>query len=111
MPLTVKAIPHTGLILASSDFAAATAGGDQAPTGSGVVLVVKNGDAASHTVILAVPQKVDSLAVSSRSVAVPAGDTAYIPLLPLYDDPATGLASWTYDATPTSVTLAVIRAA
>jgi hypothetical protein len=108
--LTTKAVPHAGLILGSPDFAAASSGGDKAATGAGMLLVVKNGDSSAHSVILAVPETVDSLAVSSRTIAVAAGDTGYIPLLDLYKDPATGLASWTYNATPTSVTVAVIRA-
>lgn len=108
--LTTKVIPHAGLLLADADYAAASSGGDKAATGSGVLLLVKNGDAASHTVTLAVPQTVDTLAVSARTVTVPAGDTAVIPLQDLYKNPSTQLASWTYDAV-TSVTVAVIRAA
>lgn len=107
--LAVKVVPHAGLITAPADYVAASAGGDESVTGAGVLLVVKNGDAASHTVTLAVPETVDALAVASRAVAVPAGDTAYIPLQDLYRDPVTGLASWTYDAV-TSMTVAVIRA-
>jgi hypothetical protein len=109
--LPVKVIPHGGLSLAASDYSAATAsGGDKAPTGSGVVLLVKNGDSAAHTVTLAVPETVDGLAVTSRAVPVPAGDTGFIPLLDLYRSPSDGLATFTYDAV-TSVTVAVIRAA
>jgi hypothetical protein len=110
--LPVKVIPHGGLSLGASDYAAATAspGNDKAPTGPGVVLLVKNGDASAHTVTLAVPETVDSLTVNSRTVPVPAGDTGFIPLLDLYKDPADGLATFTYDAV-TSVTVAVIRAA
>jgi hypothetical protein len=108
--LPVKVIPHGGLSLGTSDYAAATAsGGDKAPTGSGVVLLVKNGDSAPHTVTLAVPETIDSLSVASRAVVVPAGDTGFIPLLDLYKSPTTGLATFTYDAV-TSVDVAVIRA-
>jgi hypothetical protein len=108
--LPVKVIPHGGLTLANSDYAAASAGGDQSATGSGMLLLVANGDTAAHTVTLAVPQTVDGLAVASRPVQVPAGDTAFIPLLDLYKNPANGLASWTYDA-ETSMTVAVVRVA
>lgn len=107
--LTTNVIPHAGLVLAPGGFAAASGGGDKAATGTGVVLIVKNGDTASHTVTLAVPETVDSLAVVSRAVVIAAGDTGYIPLQDLYKDPVTGLASWTYDAV-TAVTVAVIRA-
>jgi hypothetical protein len=95
--LPVKVVPHEGLTLADSGYAPASAGGDQSATGSGILLLVKNGDTAAHTVTLAVPQLVDGLAVSPRQVEVPAGETGFIPLLNLYKDPATGLASWTYN--------------
>lgn len=108
--LPVKVIPHGGLSLGAADYAPATASGDKAPTGTGVVLLVKNGDASAHTVTLAVPETVDGLAVTSRTVPVPAGDTGFIPLLDLYKSPSDGLAAFTYDAV-TSVTVAVIRAA
>jgi hypothetical protein len=109
--LPTKVIPHAGLILASSDYvAAAVSGGDKAVTGSGLLLLVKNGDSVSRTVTLAVPETVDSLAVTSRAVPIPAGDEAFIPLLDLYKDPATGLASFTYDVA-TSLTVAVVRTA
>jgi hypothetical protein len=83
-------------------------GGDKAPTGSGVLLLVKNGDASAHTVTLAVPETVDGLSVTSRTVSVPASDTGFIPLLDLYKSPSNGLATFTYDGV-TSVTVAVIR--
>jgi hypothetical protein len=108
--LPVKVIPHGGLVLAATDYEAVSAGGDQSATGSGMLLLVKNSDTVQHTVTLAVPQKVDGLAVASRPVQVPAGDTAFIPLLDLYKDAASGLASWTYDAV-TGLTAAVIRVA
>jgi hypothetical protein len=109
--LATKVVPHAGLSLGNADYAAATSGaGDKAATGSGVILLVKNGDASAHTVTLHVPETVDTLAVSNRTVSVPAGDTGFIPLTDLYKDPSTGLATITYDAT-TSVTVAVIRVA
>jgi hypothetical protein len=109
--LTTKVVPHTGLILASADYAPAAAGGDKAATGAGVQLLVHNGDTAQHTVTVAVPEKIDAnLTVSPRPVPIPAGDYALIPLLDLYKDPATGLASWTYDAV-TAVGVVAIRTA
>ena len=109
--LPVKVIPHGGLSLGTSDYAAATASprNDKAPTGSGVVLLVKNGDASAHTVTLAVPETVDGLTVTSRTVSVPAGDTGFILLLDLYKSPSDGLATITYDGV-TTVTVAVVRA-
>lgn len=103
--LPIQVVPHSGL---EATYSPASAGGDQAGTGAGVLLHVKNGDSAQHTVTLAVPEKVDSLAVDSREVTVAAGTDQFIPLPSLYEDPATGLASISYDAV-TSVTVAVFR--
>lgn len=103
--LTIQPVPHTGL---TPTLAAASAGGDSAPTGAGVFLVVKNGDASSHTVTLVTPGTVDSLAVADRAVTVAAGATSYVPLTSVYRNPTSGLASWTYDAV-TSVTVGVLR--
>lgn len=104
--LSVQAVPHAGL---SPTYAAATAGGDAAITGTGLVLHVKNGDTVAHTVTLVTPGTVDGLAVTDRAVTVAgSGGDQYIPLLDLYRNPSTGLASITYDAV-TSVTVAVLR--
>lgn len=107
--LPTNVAPLQGLQL-DALLTAATSGGDTAQTGSGVFLAVKNADAASHTVTLAVyPATVDGdLTVSSRAVAVAAGKTSFIPLTERYRNPATGTASITYDAV-TSVTVAVVR--
>lgn len=86
----------------------ATSGGDACPTGAGLVLVVKNGDASSHTVTLATPGTVDGLAIADRAVTVAAGALEFIPLADIYRNPATGLASLTYDAV-TSLDVAVVR--
>lgn len=104
--LTTQVIGQTGTAIT---FAAASGGGDACATGSDVKLLVKNGDASSHTVTLVTPGTVDGdLAIADRAVAVAAGATAAIPVTDRYRDPATGLASLTYDAV-TSVTVAVIR--
>ena len=108
--LPVKVVPHGGLSLAAADYASAAGGGDKSATGSGVLLLVKNADSAAHTVTMHVPETVDGLAVSSRPIDVPASDTGLIPLIDLYRDPATGLASWTYDGV-TGLTVAVVRVA
>src|SRR4051812_26949707 len=106
--LTTHVVPHAGLVNVTPDNA--SAGGDQCATGSGVLLHVVNGDASSHTVTLATPTTVDGLAVADRAVVVPASQDAYIPMIDLYRDPSTGLASITYDGV-TSVTVAVLRVA
>ena len=103
--LATQVIPHGG---AAPTYASASGGGDKGTPGDGVMLHVKNGDSGSHTVTLAIPGEVDGLSVSSRVVTVSAGSAKFIPLVSLYEDPSTGLASWAYDGV-TSVTVAVIR--
>lgn len=106
--LNVTVVPLTGSQMDAA-LVAATSGGDTAPTGAGVFLVVKNADASSHTVTLATPETVDGdLAVADRTVTVAAGKTELIPLTARYRDPSTGRAAITYDAV-TSVSVAVFR--
>jgi hypothetical protein len=104
--LATQIVPHTGIAPA---YASAAGGGDKGALGDGVMLHVKNGDSASHTVTLAIPGEVDGLAVDSRTVTVSAGSAKFIPLVGLYKNPSDGLAHWTYDGV-TSVTVAVVRA-
>ena len=83
-------------------FAAASAGGDTAPTGQGVFLLVKN-SGSSATVMLAYPNKYDGdQTVTGRSftIAATTGESA-IPLRDIYKDPTTGLASITYTGAAT----------
>lgn len=103
--LTTQTAALAGL---SVSYASAAAGGDQCATGQGLVLLVDNGDASSHTVTLATPGTVDGLAIADRTVTVAAGATAVIPLNDIYRDPSTGRASLTYDGV-TSVKVAVVR--
>ncbi|WP_435643363.1 hypothetical protein ACR9VJ_18115 [Streptomyces sp. H49] len=103
--LTTTVVPLTGAAVA---YTAAAAGGDDCQTGAGVVLLVKNGDAADHTVTLATPGTVNGLAIADRTVTVAAGAEVAVLVTNDYRDPATGRAAITYDAV-TSVTVAVIR--
>lgn len=104
--LTTQVIGQAGTAIT---FANATAGGDACATGSDVKLLIKNGDASSHTVTLVTPGTVDGdLAIADRAVTVAAGATVGVPVTDRYKDPNTGLASLTYDAV-TSMTVAVIR--
>ncbi|MFF7966760.1 hypothetical protein ACFZC3_15510 [Streptomyces sp. NPDC007903] len=105
--LTMNVVPHAGL-RTDTLLVPASAGGDSCATGQGVFLRVKNADAASHTLTFPFAQTVDGQAVTPRTVTVPAGASWDIPVLDLYANPSTGLASWTYDAV-TSVTVAAIR--
>lgn len=110
--LTTRVVPHAGLVVdRTTDYASASGGGDACATGSGVVLHVINGDAASKTVTLNVPTatKIDGdLSISNRAVVIAAGKDALIPVGDLFADPTTGLASITYSAV-TSVKVAVLR--
>lgn len=90
-------------------FAAAAGGGDQAPTGEKLALIVRNGDATSKTVTIATPGSVGDLAVADAVQVVPAAGVAVIALKSsLFRDPLTGRAAITYSAV-TSVTVAVVQ--
>lgn len=108
--LTTNVVPRAGLRF-DDLLTAAAGGGDDCATGAGVLLIVKNADASSHTVTLATPETVDGdLAVADRAVAVAAGAQALIPVTDRYRNPSTGRCAITYDGV-TSVTVAVIRVA
>lgn len=107
--LTTQVVSHAG---STATYTAAGASGDKAAPGAGVLLHVKNTDAASHTVTLATPGTVDGLAVADRAVTVPAAGEVFVPVLNLYRNPADGLASITYDTdVSATVTVAVVRVA
>jgi hypothetical protein len=97
-----------GLPGAAITYTAATSGGDDCQTGAGTLLLVKNGDSASHTVTLATPGTVNGLAIADRTITVAAGAEQAIPVTNDYRSPVTGRAAITYDAV-TSVTVAVVR--
>lgn len=104
--LTTQVVAQGGTAIT---FANATAGGDQCVTGSDVKLLLRNDDAASHTATLATPGKISGdLDIADRTFTVAAGEFGAIPVTDLFRDPATGLASITYDGV-TSVKVAVIR--
>lgn len=109
--LTTNVVPHAGVADTSSFYVAASAGGDQAATGSGIALRIKNGGASPHTATLVTPGTVDGLAVADRPLTVAAGADGEIPLLSLYRDPTTGLASITYDSVEAGFEVAVVRVA
>lgn len=105
--LPTQVPPLTGLAV---DFDAAAGGGDTCLTGAGVLLLVRNGDAGSHTVTLVTPGTVDGLAIADRAIPVAAGAIEAIPVTNAYRNPSTGRANITYDGV-TSVEVAVIRVA
>lgn len=105
--LTLNSVPiATGKSL-SDNLVAATALGDSAPVGPNRFLVVKNGDASSHTVTVVTPGTVAGLAIGDVVTVVAAGKLSVIPL-PRMLAGADGRASITYDAV-TSVTVGVFE--
>lgn len=105
--LTKNSVGPTGLRI-DTLFTAAGAGGDTAPTGTGVSLLVKNGSGSAITVTVGYPNKYDGdQTVSPRAFTIPATTGEFeIPLRDVYRDPATGLAAITYTAV-TTVTVCV----
>lgn len=103
--LVAQPIVKSGTVLT---LAAASGGGDHLPVGESTFLVIKNGDASSHTVTLVTTASEGGLAVADEVVAVAAGVTKVIgPLVPeLFQDPTDGTCHVTYDAV-TTVTVGV----
>jgi hypothetical protein len=98
-----------GLRIDNLFLAANTGGPDTAPTGAGVLLLVKNSGSAA-TVTIGYPQKYDGdQTVPGRSFALAAGPGAEstIPLRDVYRDPITGVASITYTGAA-SLTVCVV---
>lgn len=91
-------------------YAPATSGGDTFKPGDDVVLMVKNGDASTHTPTVAVPGNTKyGQANPDVAVAVAAGaEMAIGPFPQDLADPADGLVHVTWDAV-TSVTVALVR--
>jgi hypothetical protein len=105
--ITLQKVGPTGLANVSMLQAAA---GDTAQVGDNKKLVVRNADAASHTVTLAVPGNgFTGVANPDLAVVIAAGNLAIIPLLDAYADATqNGRAVITYDATPATLTRAVV---
>jgi hypothetical protein len=104
--LVVQDAPVSGL--ANITLVAATAGGDVAPSGIGVALVVKNTDAATKTITITTPGTVSGLAIADISQIVPA--TTGIGVFPLVGRVTGALAQISYSAV-TGVTVGLIRLA
>lgn len=89
-------------------WSAASGGGDTAPVGTHLLLLVRNDGAGPATVTVTTPGTADGLAVGDAAQTVPADGTAVIPLRTVFRDPATGRAAITY-SDATSVDVAVIQ--
>lgn len=97
MAALVKNVVGPAGLAVQASFTAANAGGDTAPTGSGVFLLVKN-TGSSATVTLAYPNKYDgdqTVAGRAFTIAATTGESV-IPLRDIYKDPATGVAAISY---------------
>jgi hypothetical protein len=108
--LVTNVVPNVGLV--DTGLMVASANGDTAATGTGTFLVVKNATGGAVTVTIACPVLVDGRLTtsSSASPSIPTGQTAWIPLLPIYASPTTGLATITTYTTPgATLTVAVVR--
>lgn len=109
--LTAQVAPHTGLNPVTMTTGLGGATGHTAPCGSGLGLMLINGTAATCVITLHVPAATtfDGLAISNRTVTLPAtsGAVTIIPLPALtYADPVTGLL--TFDVAAGTVSGAVI---
>lgn len=94
----------------ASTLAAATTGGDTAPTGDGVFLEVNNGDVSSKTVTIATPGTVEGLTIQDLIVSVPAGERWKVPLPSRLYAGSDGRAAITYSPNATSVTVGAFKA-
>ena len=74
--LTVQSPVHRPA--AALTLSAATAGGDSAPTGSGIALLVANG--ATPTTVTLVPITFDGMSVTFPAITIAAASTYLIPL-------------------------------
>lgn len=95
--------PETGAVAATAS--------DTAPIGSGhnTFAVYTNGTAGSLSVVALVPgNEFFGTAKADNTIAVPAGETRYIPLRKEYDD-GTGRATLTTTTQDAAFTVAIVR--
>lgn len=104
--LAAQPLPVPGL--AEVVFTAAAAGGDEAPCGRGLLLLVRNGDASSHTLTITTPGTVRGIPIDDVDVVIADGSIAAVPLATVYRNQSTLRASLSYDAV-TSVDVAVVQ--
>lgn len=105
--LDIVTVPVNGGIGLEDSATPASSGGDTAPVGPGRFLYVMNGDAAPHTATVATPGTASGLPLPEVAVVVPAGESAILPLTPVFRGVG-GRASITYDAV-TAVSVAAFE--
>lgn len=107
--MALLAIQQIGITGTNPTYSAASGGGDTVKPDDRAVLHVKNGDASSHTVTIAVPGSEYGQSRPDVAVAVPAGESRFIgPLVHDLADSTDGAVHITWSAT-TSMTVAAIR--
>lgn len=88
---------------------AAAGGGDRAPVGDGLFLLIRNGSGSSVTVTLDAPGTAfNATAVGDTAIVVTAGAEVIVPLLRAYRSESDGMAGIAYSLA-TSVTVAVVQ--
>jgi len=104
--LESQEIVRTGL---EATYVAAAASGDEFVNTGDEFVHLKNGDSGSHTVTIATPATVDTLAVADRTVVVPASEDRMFGPFPssTYNDGANKV-QLTYDA-EADLTIAIIK--
>jgi hypothetical protein len=101
--LTVQQIARSGL---SPSYASAAGGGDTVPNDEKTFLHIKNGGGSQITLTIQTPGTVDSLAITDRTVDIPAAGERMIGPFPASYYGATLTLSY---SGVTSVTIAAIR--
>ena len=91
------------------DLSDAAVGGDRAPVGNDLFLLIRNGSGSSVTVTLdATGEAFNATDVADTEIAVAAGAEAIVPLLRAYRSESDGMAGISYSSA-TSVTVAVVQ--
>lgn len=108
--LTTQSITRAGV---TPTYAAAAGGGDACEVGDDIYLHVKNTDAATRTVTLAIPSSASTypnVTYTNVAVTIPAttGDKLIGPISALFKDATTGLCTITYSAA-TNVTIGCFK--
>jgi hypothetical protein len=110
--LTTQSITRAG---PTPTYAAGTSGGDACEVGDDVFLHVKNTNAATRDVVLAIPAAASTypnVTYTNVTVTIPAttGDKMIGPVSALFKDTTTGLCTITYSVNPpTNLTIACLK--
>lgn len=104
--LTVQDVERSGL---EPSYTAANADGDSFKNNGRVVLHAKNGSGAPITATIQTPGTVDGLAVSDRTVAIPAGEERIMGVFPPADYNQSNGEVYVDYSDVTSLTVAALR--